>query len=179
MKKVIFIGLVLMPLIIKAQPVPIPKRATYISHEDSLKQIQRIIDVSDVSKEELYIIVADWIQKFSTITTYQGKIALLEDNLNCIKGEYLSQFRYRMKWYWVRQSIVFEIKDNMIRVTIKDLLVSDRAKITEKWEEPIRYDHALEWIRNNWRQNIASLEKWCLVDYRKLEEEARKNALFQ
>ena len=126
--------------------------------------MQKIIEVPNVSQEELYIRANVWFVKYFK---YADSVIEFSDKENGkIIGKYVFDYTVSLNPYRSTQMVTVEVKDARLRVTIEDPYERylGNAALISKASKPFnRTGRPLTKLRDSWRGLIVSLEK-SIVD---------------
>jgi len=129
--------------------------------QDSLI-MQKVIEVPNISKDDLYVRANTWfVQSFKFAKTV---IEFSDKENGKIVGKYTFDYYKGLgDPYTSIQTIIVEIKDERVRITIEEPLekYSGSASMLVAFHgeyKPIKKWNSLEKIRENWRKTIASFE---------------------
>lgn len=128
-------------------------------------QLEVVIDSLNASKDELYLKVNTWfVENFNSaesVIEYQDKEA------GRIMGKYIFEYSTGMGYLgWVKQTIIIDIKDNKIRIIIKDPYY--RTNGNAMWGQngavreytPITDNDDLKDAKEKWNNLIQSLKEY-------------------
>jgi len=121
--------------------------------------LQKIIEVPNVSQDELYIRVNAWFVKYFK---YADSVIEFSDKENGkIIGKYVFDYTVSLNPYRSTQMVTVEVKDERLRVTIEDPYERyiGNASLISKASKPFdRTGRPLAKLRDEWRKLVESLE---------------------
>ncbi len=130
---------------------------------DELSTMERVIDVPDHTKDELYVMAHAWLtEEFRS----SGSVINFRDrDSGKIVGDYTYRYTKLTTPYKTNQTLNITTRDNQVKVKLSNPMYSYREDVLygiEQWSSPrvVRSAGDLETLQAQWTKFIDSLESF-------------------
>jgi len=137
---------------------------TRVPAELGVTVMQKVIEVPNVTKDELFVRANAWAVK--QFVSAEAVIEYSDKESGTIMGKYTVDYSRAQTSFRCRQTIAIEVRDGRIRITIDDPYEKHIGYggelIYSKVYKPLKGGSALPVVNNLWKGTIASFEKAIL-----------------